>query len=119
MAVPEAWGIGTPDRTRRWAVVTLLLVCCASAPMACTPHQHAAQEQALAGIQKLGGTFERDRRDDGEPVVKVDLSGRPVADADLEALKALTQLNSLVLRGTKVTDAGMALLRTTGKLRNL
>jgi hypothetical protein len=119
MAIPESRGIRTPNRTRRRAVVTVLLAWCASASMACTPHQHAAQDQALAGIQKLGGTFERDRRADGEPVVKVDLSGRPVADADIESLKALTQLNSLVLRGTKVTDAGMALLKTTGKLRNL
>jgi hypothetical protein len=99
---------------------TVVLVCLGAAlPSGCSSPAQTALDRALANIQKIGGTFERDRRLDGEPVVKVDLSHKPATDADLEALKPLVQLNSLSLRGTEVTDLGMAVLKATGKLRNL
>jgi hypothetical protein len=113
---------GSPERTRRYPArfVTALLIVLASAPMACSSDPEAeAQARALAAIQKLGGTFERDRRADVERVARVDLAGRPVADADLELLEPLTHLNALILRKTSVTDAGMAVLNQTGKLRSL
>jgi hypothetical protein len=98
----------------------VLGIVCASTPMACTTEPRAAAEgRAIDGIAKLGGTFERDRDADGGPVVKLDLAGKPIGDADLEVLKALTRLNTLSLRQTRVTDAGLALLKTTGKLRSL
>jgi hypothetical protein len=110
---------GAPTRGSRSAVAAALVVLGTLAPSGCTSRSEAEHEQALAGISKLGGRFERDRRVDGEPIVKVDLSGRPATDADLEPLKVLTQLNSLNLGGTRVTDAGVALLASTGKLRSL
>jgi Leucine Rich repeat len=108
----------SPIHRGRVAVTIAILL--ATAPVGCTSDPQAeARDQALATIQKLGGRFERDRNLDGEPVVKVDFTGRPVGDADLKALQVLKRLNALVLRGTQVTDAGMPLVRTMGKLRSL
>ena len=112
--------LATPIRTAGSRVVAVLLIVGASTPMACmTDPRTAAEVRAMAGIQELGGTFERDREAEGGSVVKVDLSGRPVGDGDLEVLKALSRLNALSLRQTRVTDAGLSHLKATGKLRSL
>jgi hypothetical protein len=100
-------------------IVALLAALGAALPSGCSSPAQTGEARALANIQKKGGTFERDPRLEGEPVVKVDLAAKAVGDADLEALKPLAQLNSLILRGTKITDLGLAILKTTGKLRNL
>jgi len=52
-------------------------------------------------------------------VTQVDLTGAQVADADLEYLKGLAQLQSLYLSGTGVTDAGLVHLNGLTQLRRL
>jgi serine/threonine protein kinase len=47
----------------------------------------------------------------------VGLTGKPIADADLERLKACTELAELTLDGTPVTDAGLAHLADLARLR--
>jgi hypothetical protein len=108
------------DRIGRWQVVAGLLIACAITPMACTTDPRVgAEDQAMAGIRKLGGTWARDGGAEGGPVTKVDLTGQAVGDGDLEVLKGLTRLNALSLGQTGVTDAGLALLKALGKLRSL
>jgi hypothetical protein len=119
MAILGSRGILLSDQLGRLGVMALVIAS-SIAPAGCTTDPQAeAQDQALAAIQRLGGTFDRDLQLDGEPVVKVDLSGRAAGDANLESLKGLPRLNALILRGTAVTDAGMAVLKDTGKLRSL
>ena len=96
----------------------LLLVC--TGPMGCSADPRpTAEDRSLAEVLRRGGRFERDGCAEGEPVVKLDLTGNLVTDADLVSFKPLSRLNSLILRGTRVTDAGLGLLKTTGKLRSL
>jgi hypothetical protein len=120
MEVLQGRGVEGRRWTRRsWFVMTLLAGC-ATAIVGCNgPSNAMPEEKAIASIRKLGGSFERDDRVEGEPVVKVDLTGKSVVDGDIEALKALTGLHSLILRRTQVTDAGIAVVKATGKLRNL
>src|SRR5690349_12137888 len=67
---------------------------------------YAELEWAIAKIEKLGGQVELEGKGPGKPVIKVDLSGSKVADADLEILKRLTQIRSLILRHLNITEAG-------------
>jgi Leucine Rich repeat len=117
MAIFRFRWVGLASPARRGALAALLVLC--MAPIGCTGGHDPATDRALDEILSRGGRFERDRDAEGEPVVKLDLTGSPVTDADLVTFKPLTRLNSLILRGTRVTDAGMARLTSTGKLRNL
>ena len=58
---------------------------------------NAEQERAIARIEKLGGKVELDEQRPGKPVIKVDLRQTKVTDADLQILKAFTQVRSLNL----------------------
>ena len=81
---------------------------------------NAEQERAIARIEKLGGKFELDEKRPGKPVIKVDLYRTKVTDADLEILKAFTQVRSLNLRSLGgVTDAGMKHLKGLTALEHL
>jgi Leucine-rich repeat (LRR) protein len=81
---------------------------------------NAEQEQAIARIEKLGGAVELDEQRPGKPVIKVDLRRTKVTDADLEILKAFTQLRSLILLSLLgVTDAGMKYLKGLTALEHL
>jgi hypothetical protein len=50
-------------------------------------------------------------KEEGEPVVGLNLGSIAVTDADLAILKAFTHLQELDLLNTKVTDAGLAQLK--------
>src|SRR5262245_30056667 len=67
---------------------------------------------AIAIIQSVGGTIEVDEKMQGKPVVKVNLGESRATDATLAQLRALPRLQKLVLRKTKVGDAGLANLES-------
>jgi hypothetical protein len=90
--------------------------------------RRAAQERAIAEIAGLGGRigydidggrFNADRR----PVVAITLGGRETSDATLASVRPLldhlTELEVLDLRGSRITDAGLAHLRGLKGLRHL
>src|SRR5882724_11924912 len=52
-----------------------------------------------------------DPKQDGNPVVGLNLGGTDIKDADLATLKAFTHLQELDLLNTKVTDADLAQLK--------
>ena len=74
---------------------------------------------AKAAITRLGGTFEPATGGPSSPIVKVDLHGTSVADADLAFLASLPHLTSLDLRLTKVTDGALAHVAPLHDLRFL
>lgn len=77
------------------------------------------QDQTLALVAKLGGSFRIDEKSVGKPVVMVDLSNTDAADDDLASLAGLPHLEGVLLRRTKVTDAGLAHLKGLTNLREL
>jgi hypothetical protein len=61
-----------------------------------------SQDAAVAAIKRLGGTVDNP----GNPLAVI-LRGSKVTDAGLVHLKGLTSLQSLYLQGSKVTAAGV------------
>ncbi|HEX4145934.1 MAG TPA: M56 family metallopeptidase [Pirellulales bacterium] len=72
--------------------------------------------EAIAKIEALGGTVERDPSQPGSPVTSVNLSGTGAKDDDLRLLSDFSSLRELYLIGTDVTDAG---LKSLAGLQNL
>jgi Leucine-rich repeat (LRR) protein len=105
-------------RGGKWMAATPMILWALST-LGCSHEQSKDPDLALAEIKRLGGTAVREVRDDGRPLVKVDLSGTDAANADLAVLRQLDALDSLSLRRTRLTDAGMTHLAATGKLRSL
>jgi hypothetical protein len=105
--------------TQLAAISTMLLLFCATVPLACAPGGRLEETRASEVVGRLGGRTARDTGRDGEPIGKVDLAGKPVTDADLNALSGFAHLYDLVLRRTQITDAGLEHLKKTGKLRVL
>src|SRR5256885_1977002 len=82
----------------------------------------ADEATAIEAIKKLGGRVEVDAKRPGQPVVGVDLANTKVTDAGLKVLKELKELKSLqtlYLNGTKVTDTGLKELKDLKNLRTL
>src|SRR5215469_18628783 len=62
------------------------------------------QDRAVAVLKKLGAKITTDDARPGHPVIAVSFAYRPIADADLAALKDLPTLESLDLRVTRIGD---------------
>jgi WD40 repeat protein len=71
---------------------------------------------ACAVVHKYGGRTEVKATEAGHVVVKVDLSGTHVTDADLKHLAGMAQLSTLALNMTSITDAGLAHLESLPQL---
>ena len=71
----------------------------------------ADEASAVRTILDLGGAVSVATKRPGMPVVKVDLSGTKITDAGLKVLKELKELRELDLNGTQVTDAGVKELK--------
>ena len=92
--------------------LTLLLAGCGAKP---TPEQ----AEAIAMIERLGGTLKFSDDRPGRPVVEIALGGTPVADADLARLACFTELETLSLFDSAIGDEGLARLAPLVKLRTL
>ncbi len=77
------------------------------------------RERAVAEVARLGGTIEFDETISGKPVIKVDLHGTQVTDADLKFLRDLPELRTLDLHLTQIGDASVANLKNLTKLQTL
>lgn len=82
----------------------------------------ARQKQAIAEIQRLNGTFEVDGKSPDKPVVRVTIAYE-VDDAEVAGLSArltaFPQLTTLEFKSPKITDAGLAHLKSLSQLRSL
>jgi hypothetical protein len=81
-------------------VLGLLLAVVASGWAA---EMNSEQAKAITEIEKLGGRVVVDEKSPDKPVLAVDYQGiEKVADAGLDNLKGLSQLQQLMLVGTKM-----------------
>src|SRR5262245_39842549 len=80
--------------------------------------QDAAEQKAIAAIEKLGGKTVRGGDGPGS-IVELDLSFTRTTNADLAHVAALRGLRRLDIAYTPVTDAGLAHLSGLTRLRSL
>ena len=88
-------------------------------PAVTTPTESPRSAQAVAEIEKHGGTVKRQDGTPHGPVVEVHLYGNTVTDLTLQQLKGLHQLQTLTLSGTAITDDGLDDLRGMNHLQTL
>ena len=79
----------------------------------------AAEKAAVAAIKKFGGSVLEVAQNDGRLDVAYHLADGKIGDKQLEPLKAIKHIHSLNLRGTEVTDAGLASIAGLGGLERL
>jgi internalin A len=79
----------------------------------------ADEAAAVKVIEKLGGGFERDDSQPGNPIVGVYLIGSVDADRALKQLKEFGNLRAIYLDESKVTDDGLKELKTLKHLQHL
>src|SRR5262245_23630345 len=77
-----------------------------------------AEDKAVAHIEKLNGSYLRDDKRPGSPVVWVSLHGQGT-DADLRTLAPLKNLTMLYLGESKITNAGLKELAAFQNLATL
>ncbi|HVC99189.1 MAG TPA: hypothetical protein VND64_36330 [Pirellulales bacterium] len=87
--------------------------------LGCAPRVSPDEAEAIAAIERLGGTVKRDDRRHGGPVVEVGLGGTRVADGDLAYLARFPELETVALFDSAVGDAGLAHLKECAELRTL
>src|SRR5262245_2789615 len=90
------------SRNLPWIAVCILA--------SCFPQMGRAQDdpeaKAAKFIEKIGGTLAREPKLKGNPIISVNLSAKKLADADLKELAGLSQLQTLDVGFTPITDAG-------------
>lgn len=90
----------------------------ATAPAASSAPSPEAQE-AIAKIQKIGGTVMALAMNDDSLVVDFHLGGTALNDEGLANIKALPKVVQLDLKDTQITDAGLANLAAIATLNKL
>ncbi|MFO0914972.1 MAG: discoidin domain-containing protein [Pirellulales bacterium] len=100
-------------RQRLFCGVTLL-ACVMLAGIA-----RADEAEAVAAIEKIGGTVRSVAQDSQDKDVAFHLSGTGLTDDGLAEVAKLSNVIWLNLRGTKITDAGLAHLANLKSLRKL
>ncbi|MBY0230388.1 MAG: hypothetical protein K2W96_13980 [Gemmataceae bacterium] len=95
-----------------------LLSACALVVLA-APAFAADAPSPIDAIKELGGKAQTDPTRDGNPVLKVVLTGDKITDRHLDLLAGFTELEELDLAGAKVTNAGLAKLKGLLRLENL
>lgn len=87
------------------------------------PAPNSTKEQVIAEVARLGGKIELDETRVDKPIIKIDLHGTPITDADLvflnNAKRDLRSLRYLDLRLTHIGDAGVRHLRNLTSLQIL
>jgi len=85
------------------------------------PETAAKQQRALDEILRFHGKYSRDEKSPGQPVTVVDLRYYDLNDQELasftDVLQAFPQLRALQLKSRKITDAGVAHLRSLPRLQ--
>lgn len=81
----------------------------------------AKQQRAFDEILRFHGKYSRDEKSPGQPVIGVDLRYYDLNDQELasftDVLQAFPELRALQLKSRKITDAGVAHLRSLPRLQ--
>ena len=83
------------------------------------PPDKNVEQQVLQRVDELAGSYRRDPKQPGQPIVALDLGMTRTTDADLTLLARLESLEELTLCFTEVTGAGMKHLLALKQLRKL
>ena len=94
-----------PERMTTSAFL-LLAVPCAVATAATAGDDRA--ERAVAAIEKVGGTVQRDESRPGSPVYAVDFYNSRLTDSVMSHLRALPEIREFHVSNAPITDAGIA-----------
>ncbi len=89
------------------------------APAAAAAPLSPAAQEAVAAIQKIGGTVQALAMNDDSLVVDFHLGGTSLTDEGLAQIKALPKVVQLDLKDTQITDAGLAQLAALSTLNRL
>ena len=85
------------------------------------PETAAKQQRAVDEILRFHGKYSRDEKIPGQPVIGVDLRYYDLNDQELasftDVLQAFPELRALQLKSRKITDAGVAHLRSLPRLQ--
>jgi hypothetical protein len=91
-----------------------------SAPQAPHEDRTAAEKQAVALVEQLGGTVTEDLNSPGKPIAKVSLRDRPVNDKGLKAVGELKSMEELDLGSCReITNDGLKPLAGLTQLKKL
>ena len=71
-------------------------------------------QQAVAALESLGAEFREDKNGN---ITGVSLDHSKITDADMHLLEGLTDLKTLMIRGTQITDAGLVHLKGLTNLK--
>ncbi len=102
-----------------WLSLLGILVLCL--PAGCQVRQPMAGDEIEPAdlLERAGGKLQKEpiaSNDFAISVVGIDFSDIPIGDAELAPAAKLPYLRTIVLRGTKVTDAGLAIFRDCQRL---
>ena len=79
----------------------------------------ADEAKAIAAVEKLGGKVLLDDESPNKPVIAIDLGKTKIADADLDLVKAFSQLETLNLDHTEIGDFGLERVKELTRLQVL
>jgi hypothetical protein len=96
-----------------------VIVSCLVAVLFATVRSEANEEEAIAAIEKLGGSVRKISQDTDQQEAVFHLSGQDLTDEGLVYLGQLSNLVWLNLANTKITDAGLQSLAPIKSLTRL
>ena len=96
-----------------------IFVSCLVSVLTATSHTLADEAEAIATIEKLGGTVRQIAQDSEDKEAAFHLSGKELTDDQLAAVKEIKNLIWLNIANTKVTDTGLKHLADIKSLTRL
>jgi Leucine-rich repeat (LRR) protein len=108
---------------KKQLIISTLLLAVLGSVAAAAPSTNLSKDQVIAKVERFGGKVDLDETVSDKPIVKIDLHGTQVTDAELKFLansgNALRRLRYLDLRLTHIGDDGAVQLRGLTSLETL
>lgn len=98
--------------------ILILLILFLSAFCGCG-ESGSTHQQAIVELEKAGGQFTYDEQSPNKPVIKIEFSGRQLADEALVHLRHFPELKELSFGYRNISDAGLVHLQGLNNLQIL